>query len=123
MRIWLASVLLLASCSIRTDYDVDNMHSIAAVRRLIEIRTSQDAYRSERGRYAIDFAELNPNLGKPRAGYAFRMTAQSDGYTVHADPVTRLLRRAARNFYLDQNGEIRESYSGKPATAQSPKIR
>lgn len=104
------------------------MGEVAAVGAIQTIHKAQVEYLSQNERYAASLAELGADLigGKlasgEKQGYKFAIAATSQGYAIHADPVT-YGSSGKRSFYSDQTLVIRENAGPEPATATSRELK
>jgi len=99
----------------------------AAVAAIRNVNQAQSDYRKRFRRYAIDYPELieslmmrtEPLKDKTCYDLTLRPAANAGSYTLLAEPVNPSSTK--RFFFSDQTGLIRAE-TGKPASAQSPKV-
>ncbi|MBZ2186689.1 MAG: prepilin-type N-terminal cleavage/methylation domain-containing protein [Bryobacter sp.] len=110
----------------------------AAIRAVSVIHTAQTQYYSQFGRYATSLTELGPpgsgtagpagadlidrelSTGS-KGGYSFALAANTQGYTVNAQP-KQFGTNGSRTFFSDQTQIIRNRFASEPATAQDPEV-
>jgi len=136
LRRLLAASLFLGVSVLADSAQATEMGALLQVRSL---NTAEVNYYSQFGRYAKNLAELGPpSKGSAsseaaadlipadlasgvRNGYRFTLTASTNGYSVHADPL-KYPDTGGRSFFSEETLVIRQNRGAAPATAASPEV-
>jgi hypothetical protein len=126
---------LLPATETATNAEAEKDKSLAAgatgaremlvVGQLKSLRTNEEGYYAQHGRYAttdelVSSGLMNRQAGA--AGYVIEVTPGGSGYTVTATPKT-YGPDGKRSFFMDETGTIRGAdHGGEPATASDPVV-